>query len=206
MAEIRIIPAPLALKPRILDLSRATYAEHRARQPWAFPENGFETTVVPNVDAAFRQGGRELQESPSAFAAYLGDDFAGYVLLSSWARPGGLDMPHVSIEDIRVLPEMRGKGVGTALLSHVKALAEARDWDSLVATVWDGNTASQEMFEAAGFHVQARNYRIGPNRSGRNYPAASPWAGIQRRLLRWLLAILLLVSLVAMWILLRGRT
>jgi len=203
VTEIRIIPAPLALKPAILALSRATYEEHRARQPFAFPENGFEQTVVPLLDAAFRRETGQLSESPNIFAAMAGTDIAGYMLLSHWARSDGPDMHYVSIDDICVRPELRGKGIARALLDHARTLAATRDWDNLVATIWDGNTASRALFESAGFDVQSRTYRLGPTRQARNYPAIPGKAGWTLwGVLLWGLSVIIAALLIVIAILL----
>lgn len=172
MAEIEIIPAPLALKPRIEEMSRATFEEHRARQPWAFPENGFEVTVQPNIDVAFQGATREEKISHTAFVAVLDSEFAGYVILSPWVRRGGPDMPYVNIDDIAVLPEFRRTGVARALLRHVTALSDYRDWDSLQANVWAPNTASAALFASEGFTPACVRYRRGPDRQARDYPTS----------------------------------
>ncbi len=167
---IDIRPAPRALKDRMAELTSVTFAEHQARQPWAFPNNGLEQTALQNINFAFMDKGRQLKESPNAFAAYVDEHFAGFILLSVWARGGGPDMPHVSIDDICVVPEFRGRGVGRALLRHARALAAEEDWDSLNATVWTGNEASEALFRSEGFTVEHQQFRIGPDRLARDYP------------------------------------
>ncbi len=170
--DLRIVPAPRSLLPEILRCSRETFEEHRARQPWAFPANSFEVMIEGSIKGSFREGGRTLAESPNLFAAYRGEDFAGYVLLSVWARQDVQYLPYVGIDDICVLPEFRRKGIARALLRHAVALSEERGWDSLKATVWAGNDASDALFRSEGFAVESTKYRTGPDRQCRDYPEA----------------------------------
>ena len=170
IGRIEIRPAPRSVKTRMAALCEQTFEEHRARQPHAFPANGFQQHVAPLIEAAFSGTLRTLDESPNAYAAFVGDAFAGYVLLSQWARPGGADMPFVSIDDICVEPAFRGRGVARALVRYVRDLAEERGWDSLTAQVWTGNTASEALFRSEGFTPDYIRFRIGPYRQARDYP------------------------------------
>ena len=172
IAAVEIRPAPLNVKGRMNALCEQTFDEHRARQPHAFPKNAYQLHVGPLIEAAFFGRVRSLKVSPNAYAAFVGGDFAGYVLLSPWARPGGADMPYVSIDDICVEPAFRGRGVARALLRHVRALAEERGWDSLIAHVWTGNDASEALFRSEGFIPDYIRFSTGPGRQARDYPLA----------------------------------
>ncbi len=169
--DVRIVPAPLALRGKMSECARATFAAHNARQPFAFPQDRC-ATAVRNVELAFLDGRRELPESPNAFVAMAGEAFAGYVLLSAWARPSAPPMPYVCIEDVYVAEDFRRRGIGTMLVDHVKRLAVERDWDDLTATVWDWNAGSEALFRGSGFTRQSTTYRFGPDRQARNHPDA----------------------------------
>ncbi|MDU8943854.1 GNAT family N-acetyltransferase [Ovoidimarina sediminis] len=167
---IEIRPAPRAVKDRMAALCEQTFEEHRARQPHAFPKNAYRILVAPLVEAAFFGTLRSLKQSPNAYAAFIGGEFASYVLLSHWARRSRKQMPYVSVDDICVEPAFRGRGVARALLRHVRALAEERGWDSLTAQVWTGNDASEALFRSEGFTPDYIRFSAGPGRQARDYP------------------------------------
>lgn len=170
MSDVEIRQAPASLKPQIIELARATMDEHRARHPWAFPNNAFDIVLLPSIEAAFPSIWSAETTSPNLFAAYLDGEFLGYVLLSTWARTEPLAWPQVNIEDICVVPKARGQGVATALVAHVKSLSEDRDWDNLTASVWASNAASEALFQKSGFVPSSTQYRFGPNRTARDFP------------------------------------
>ncbi|MGB7260746.1 MAG: GNAT family N-acetyltransferase [Albidovulum sp.] len=175
MDGITITPARAELKDEIKRLTAQTYEEHRQRQPFAFPKNYVQEIEFGLIDAAFRSDtSAELAESPLVFAAHLGDQFLGYVRLNSFARKDRPTQPSVTISDIYVVPEHRGKHVGRALLAHVQNLCRERDWDNLMAQVWSGNAASASLFKAAGFSEQYRSYRFGPVRQARDWVLPKP--------------------------------
>ena len=182
MSEIEITPAPIALKGRITELCRETYAAHRDAQPFAWPENFFDVAIQPLLNAAFQdKRGRPLEESPTLFSATKDGQFVGYLRLANWSSGLGGEIHSGSIEDICVIPENRGQGGARALIAHARHLAEQHDWDNLTAQVSEWNAASNTLFKNSGFTVQSRNYRIGPDRQAQEYPIASarklfsPW-------------------------------
>ncbi|MEP1538910.1 MAG: N-acetyltransferase [Paracoccaceae bacterium] len=168
MAAFKIIPAPLALKDEIKDLSRQTFKEHRARQPWTFAENTFDLIISDVFDSLFRDGKKTRQESPNLLVAMSQDQFAGYVLLMPNIPADFEESANATIFDICVRPEFRGQGAARALLDHVIALSQQQDWDNLDAQVWVGNVGSDRLFQSAGFTPQSTTYRIGPNRKARD--------------------------------------
>ena len=193
--DVEIRPVPIALKARLKDLSDVTYAEHGARQPWAFPGRT-DSHMHELIDVAFLDGSQELAESPNAWAAFVGETFAGYILLSPWARPGYEGVTTVTICDICVVPEFRRQGVGTALLNHVRAQAKDEDWDGLTADVWAGNAGSDALFRSAGFAPDYVHYRTGPVREPKERPPAPEVETVWRAVLGNRL-VLLLLGLVA---------
>ena len=61
-----------------------------------------------------------------------------------------LGQPGIYLEDLFVLPEMRGQGVGKALLAHMARLTIARRCGRLEWSVLDWNTPAQELYKSIG--------------------------------------------------------
>lgn len=59
------------------------------------------------------------------------------------------------IDDVVVDEKHRGKGVGTALLNRLKALAKELQADSLELMVWAFNESAVRMYERAGFALRS---------------------------------------------------
>jgi len=87
---------------------------------------------------------------PSGFALY----FFNY---STW-----LGRPGLYLEDLFVLPEFRGLGVGKALLKQVAAIAVEKDCRRLQWEVLDWNTPAIDFYRAMGaeFLDEWRNVRV----------------------------------------------
>jgi GNAT superfamily N-acetyltransferase len=84
-----------------------------------------------------------------AVIAEWGNQPAGYALFfgfySTWeGRPG------LFLEDLFVRPPFRGKGIGTALLTHVARLARAEGCFGLRWEVLDWNRPAIELYRALG--------------------------------------------------------
>ena len=92
----------------------------------------------------------EYNGSPAGFALY----FFNY---STWeGRPG------IYLEDLFVLPELRGLGIGKALLKKVAAIAIEKDCRRLQWEVLDWNAPAIDFYRAMGaeFLDEWRNVRI----------------------------------------------
>jgi GNAT superfamily N-acetyltransferase len=61
-----------------------------------------------------------------------------------------LGQPGIYLEDLFVKPEMRGRGVGKALLAHLARLAQERGCGRLEWAVLDWNTPSIEFYKRLG--------------------------------------------------------
>lgn len=146
---LTIRPATVADVPQILAFVRAlaTYE----REPHA---------VVATEDDLLRDGFgpnpfyfcliADLDATPAGFALY----FFNY---STWmGRPG------LYLEDIFVLPELRGRGVGKALLKRVAAIAVETRCPRMQWEVLDWNTPAIEFYRTMGaeFLDEWRNVRI----------------------------------------------
>jgi hypothetical protein len=74
-----------------------------------------------------------------------------------------MGQPGVYLEDLFVLPEFRGLGIGKALLKHVAAFAVEKGCQRLQWEVLDWNTLAIEFYRAMGaeFLDEWRNVRLG---------------------------------------------
>lgn len=61
-----------------------------------------------------------------------------------------LGKPGIYLEDLFVIPEMRGKGFGKALLKHLAELAVERNCGRLEWSVLDWNTPAIEFYKSLG--------------------------------------------------------
>lgn len=80
----------------------------------------------------------EWQGKPAGFALF----FHNYSTF--------LGKPGIYLEDLFVLPEFRGKGIGKALLIHLAQLAVERDCGRLEWSVLDWNTPAIEFYQSLG--------------------------------------------------------
>jgi len=80
----------------------------------------------------------EWNNTPSGFAFY-------FYIYSTWiGRPG------LYLEDLFVLPEMRGKGIGKALLRHLARIAVRENCYGMRWQVLDWNEPSIRFYESLG--------------------------------------------------------
>ena len=125
--------------PAILDLIRALAAYER--EP-----DAVEATEADLVRTLFPDDG-----SPTAHCHVAEADGAvvgiavWFVTFSTWTGRNGM-----WLEDLFVLPEHRGSGLGRALLSSLAAVCLERGWPRLEWTVLDWNTPSIEFYRAIG--------------------------------------------------------
>lgn len=104
--------------------------------------------VVADVDSLTRSLFGERKVAEAVIARFREAD-AGFVLFfhtfsTFLARPG------LYIEDLFVKPELRGNGIGKAMLRHVAALAVERGCGRLEWSVLDWNEPAIRFYEAAG--------------------------------------------------------
>lgn len=165
--KVTIRPAVTEDRATIEAASRATWDAHRARQPHAFAENGWDFGMARPHEIAFRGPNAEpLGESGNLFVADANGTVVGFILLSWHLRADVEDRPDGTIYDIWVHPDWRHKGVGQNLVNFAKEMAAEADWDNLTADVWTG-APSSTLFEAAGFAQEKITWRFGPDRPAR---------------------------------------
>ena len=63
--------------------------------------------------------------------------------------------PGIYLEDLFVVPEARGRGVGSALLAHLARLAQARGCGRVEWAVLDWNAAAIRFYESVGARPNA---------------------------------------------------
>lgn len=144
-----IRPATRADVPQILDFIRGLAVYER------------EPNAVTATEADLERDGfgsnpfyfcliAEHNNAPAGFALY----FFSY---STW-----LGRPGLYLEDLFVLPEFRGLGIGKALLQRVAALAVEKGCLRLQWEVLDWNTPAIEFYKAMGaeFLDEWRNVRL----------------------------------------------
>ena len=159
--QIRLVPYDLV--GEILALNRQTLEEHRARQPWAFASDMYESHMAPAILRSFQdENGNAQATSREICAAFDGGRFMGYVWFRGASHRG--EWAEIAILDIAVLPEVRGQGTGRALVQNVIEMAKVMDSTNLIAHVWAGNEASARLFSSLGFSPQSQVFRFGPER------------------------------------------
>jgi GNAT superfamily N-acetyltransferase len=139
-ARIEIVPATPADVPVLLDLIRglATY-EKLSHEVSATPEGLHAALFGPRPAAeAILARRADPVAVPVGFAVFF-HNFSTFL-----GRPG------IYLEDLFVLPEHRGKGIGKALLLHIAALAQERGCGRLEWAVLDWNFPAIEFYHALG--------------------------------------------------------
>ena len=76
--------------------------------------------------------------------------FAGYRIMTS-LHSGNI----IYIDDLCTLESYRGKGLGSRLLSHVKAIAVAAEMDAVVLDTDFNNNTAQKLYLKNGFRLAA---------------------------------------------------
>jgi GNAT superfamily N-acetyltransferase len=146
---ITIRPATAADVPLILGFIRALAAYERAPN-----------AVVATEEGLLRDGFGTHPYYECLIAEYDGEP-AGFALYffnySTW-----MGQPGIYLEDIFVKPELRGYGIGKALLQRVAAVAVEKGCQRLQWEVLDWNTPAIDFYAAMGaeFLDEWRNVRV----------------------------------------------
>jgi GNAT superfamily N-acetyltransferase len=138
--NIRIVPAQVADIPVILRMIKAL-AEYEQL-----------THEVTATEQDLRQSLFGPRPAGEVVLAYNGDLPIGFALFfhnfSTFLGKQGL-----YLEDLFVVPEWRGRGVGKQLLAHVASIAESRQCGRLEWTVLDWNESAIAFYRRMGAHV-----------------------------------------------------
>ena len=140
MASIRIVPAQVADVPVILRMIKAL-AEYEQL-----------THEVIATEDDLRQSLFGPRPAGEVVLAYAGDTPIGFALFfhnfSTFLGRHGL-----YLEDLFVVPEWRGRGVGKQLLAHVASIAESRSCGRMEWAVLDWNESAIAFYQRMGAHV-----------------------------------------------------
>jgi GNAT superfamily N-acetyltransferase len=147
--ELAIRPATAADVPQILAFIRALAAYERAPDAVSATEQGLLRDGFgphPYYECLIAEYGGK----PAGFALY----FFNY---STWMGRAG-----IYLEDLFVEPELRGHGIGKALLQRVAAVAIEKGCQRLQWEVLDWNTPAIDFYAAMGaeFLDEWRNVRL----------------------------------------------
>jgi GNAT superfamily N-acetyltransferase len=140
MAGIRTVPAQASDVPIILEMIKAL-AEYEQL-----------THEVVATEDDLRQSLFGPRPAGEVVLAYAGDTPIGFALFfhnfSTFLGRHGL-----YLEDLFVVPEWRGKGVGKQLLAHIAAIAESRKCGRMEWAVLDWNESAIAFYRRMGAHV-----------------------------------------------------
>ena len=140
MAGVRIVPAQASDVPVILEMIKAL----------ADYEQLTHEVVATEVDLRHSLFGP--RPAGEVVLAYSGDTPIGFALFfhnfSTFLGRHGL-----YLEDLFVVPEWRGKGVGKQLLAHIAAIAESRKCGRMEWAVLDWNESAIAFYRRMGAHV-----------------------------------------------------
>ena len=140
MASIRIVPAQASDVPVILGMIKALAEYEQLTHEVVATEDGLRQSLF---------GPRPAGE---VVLAYAGETPVGFALFfhnfSTFLGQHGL-----YLEDLFVVPEWRGKGVGKQLLVHVAAIAESRNCGRMEWAVLDWNESAIAFYRRMGAHV-----------------------------------------------------
>jgi GNAT superfamily N-acetyltransferase len=136
-ADVRIEPACMQDVPLILSLITALAEYERLAHEVEATEAGLRDTLfgaTPHAEAVIARVGSEAVGFAVWFHSYS----------TFLARPG------LYLEDLFVLPEWRGRGIGSALLRHLARIAKERDYGRLEWSVLDWNDQAIGFYRSIG--------------------------------------------------------
>ena len=138
--SLRIVPARSEDVPIILSLVRALGEYERLSHEIVATEDGLRGWLFGERPAA------------EVVLAYVDDDVVGFALFfhnfsTFLGRPG------LYLEDLFVLPEWRGHGIGKRLLVHLAELAVERGCGRMEWNVLDWNAPALRFYERMGARV-----------------------------------------------------
>lgn len=98
-------------------------------------------------------------ENRMLYVAKLQNSVAGYVLLSVLQKggPGTLEKKIMRLDVICVDENLRGQGIGKAMVKDVRALARAFGCQELLLGVHPENDAAVSFYQKCGFRIRTIN-------------------------------------------------
>jgi len=125
------------------------------------------TSLVNIIDSYAREAGGQsaplsaearrdmasgLQAHPAAFVLFAYDDAAAVgAAVCVWGFSTFAGRPSLNIHDFAVLPEWRGRGVGSLLLAAIERRARDTGACKLTLEVHDSNTGAKRLYQRSGF-------------------------------------------------------
>ena len=142
-SDIRVIEANLADRNQIEAIINVldTYAREPAGGSAAIPTDVRErlTTDLQHVENALVFAAVEANKRTVGIAIC----FHGYSTFKA--------RPLINIHDLAVLPDQRGRGVGSALIAAVEKRARAQNCCKITLEVLDDNYGARRLYESVGF-------------------------------------------------------
>ena len=135
--DLRFVPAQEKDVPLVLKMIRALAEYARLAHEVVATEADLRNMLFgprPGPEVVFAYDGKD----PVGFALFF-HNFSTFL-----GRPG------IYLEDLFVIPEARGRGIGGKLLSHVAALAVARGCERLEWSVLDWNEDAIRFYRKIG--------------------------------------------------------
>lgn len=136
--SVQIRAATFADVPLILNLIRGLAEYEKLSHEVEATEEKLSATLFGSRPAAECVIASAESGEPAGFVLF----FTNYSTFL--ARPG------LYLEDLFVLPGFRGRGIGKALLTHLAALANARDYGRMEWSVLDWNETAIAFYESFG--------------------------------------------------------
>lgn len=146
MPDIRIVPATERDTPVLLDLIRGLAEYERLSHAVEATEDRLRRTLF---------GERPVAE---ALLAFDGEECAGFaVFFTNYST--FLAKPGLYLEDVFVVPHARRRGIGLAILKHLAAIAQERDYGRMEWSVLEWNTPAIDFYKKLGAVVM-EDWRI----------------------------------------------
>ncbi len=136
--------------PALLDLLRQVGQVHHRGRPDLFRPDAQKYDEIA-LEALLRRPDRPI------FVAREGASVLGYAFCVHKETAGDpvlTDRRTLYIDDLCVDAAHRRRGVGTALLAHVRAYARERGFDDVTLNVWAFNDDARAFYAAQGFTPQ----------------------------------------------------
>ena len=128
----------------------------------------------PATLEAYLDWARQAAETAWFIGSLDGEDAATGIAVLGWHEP-----PGVARAGIDVVPERRGRGLGSALLSSAGAWARERGYVELLGPVDEDDPASLAWAERRGFREVGRNSLLVLDLAGIETPDVDPPDGVQ---------------------------
>jgi ribosomal protein S18 acetylase RimI-like enzyme len=150
----------------VVAISTITQHEHEARLPDIFLPGSDHT--MPDTFAAALSNLPRVADAPFArlIVACQNDRVIGHVLLlfnQTATAPDLYDL-RCHIHDLSVHPDFRARGIGSGLMAQALDVCREEGATDLQGYVWQGNSASMQLFTKAHFVPAATLFskRLGP--------------------------------------------